>query len=174
MVTTLPERSISAALLTRLEVEDLLYREAALLDAWRLDDWLTLYTDDCVYEVTPPGIEDPENASRASVYFLIGDDRKRLEHRVKRLKRPNAHVEAPRSKVRHLYTNVMVEAGEADGSLVAYANFVTFRTKRGTFQYIGRIRYHLISRDGGYVIAAKRVMLDLDNLVPQGRVSIIL
>lgn len=174
MATTMPERTIGAELLQRLEVENLLYREAALLDAWELDDWLALYTEDCVYEVTPPGIEDPENASRASVYFLIGDDRKRLEHRVKRLKRPNAHVEAPRSKIRHLYTNVIVQPGSDEGSIIAYANFVTFRTKRGTYQYIGRIRYHLNRHEGGFQIAAKRVMLDLDNLVPQGRVSILL
>jgi p-cumate 2,3-dioxygenase subunit beta len=28
------------------EVEDLLYREAALLDEWRLEEWLEMLTDD--------------------------------------------------------------------------------------------------------------------------------
>ena len=31
-----------AGSVTRVEVEDLLYREAALLDEWRLEEWLTL------------------------------------------------------------------------------------------------------------------------------------
>ena len=31
---------------TRQEIEDFLYEEAALLDAWRLDDWLKLLTAD--------------------------------------------------------------------------------------------------------------------------------
>ena len=31
---------------TRAEIEDFLYHEAALLDDWRLEDWLALYTDD--------------------------------------------------------------------------------------------------------------------------------
>ena len=35
----------------RLDVEEFLYAEAALLDAWRLDDWLELFTADARYEV---------------------------------------------------------------------------------------------------------------------------
>ena len=34
---------MNAALLRRLEVEDFLYREAALLDDWKLKDWLALF-----------------------------------------------------------------------------------------------------------------------------------
>jgi p-cumate 2,3-dioxygenase beta subunit len=37
-------------LLLRLRVEELLYREADLLDRWLLDDWLALYTS----MATPP------------------------------------------------------------------------------------------------------------------------
>ena len=36
---------------TRQQVEDFLYAEAALLDAWRLDDWLLLFDEDAKYEV---------------------------------------------------------------------------------------------------------------------------
>ena len=49
-------------LMLRLRVEDLLYREADLLDAWKLDEWLTLYTDDAHYYV-PPSDVDGETAS---------------------------------------------------------------------------------------------------------------
>jgi p-cumate 2,3-dioxygenase beta subunit len=31
---------------TRAEVEDFLYREAALLDEWQLDEWQSLLTED--------------------------------------------------------------------------------------------------------------------------------
>ena len=37
----------------RAEVEDFLFREAALLDSWKLDDWLTLLTEDVNYYVPP-------------------------------------------------------------------------------------------------------------------------
>jgi len=47
----LTEQRAPAQLLRRLAVEDFLYREAALLDDWRLDDWLELFTEDCRYAV---------------------------------------------------------------------------------------------------------------------------
>jgi len=164
----IPER-----LLTRLCVEDFIFREAALLDAWEIDAWLALFAEDGSYEVTPPGVDGPDEISRETVYFLIGDDRKRLEHRISRLSKPNAHVESPRSKVRHVYSNVVV-AEDGGGEVTAYANFITFRTKRGTIEYFGRIRFVLARVGEGFMIRNKRVMMESDALVPQGKVSILL
>ena len=36
---------------TRVEVEDLLYHEAFLLDEWRLDDWLALWSPNAEYVI---------------------------------------------------------------------------------------------------------------------------
>lgn len=165
--------TIPASILTRLLVEDFVYREAAMLDNWRLDDWFKLFSDPCDYEVTPPGVENPEEISRREVYFLIGDDRKRLEHRVKRLKQPNAHAESPRSQLRRIYGNVIIMADDGD-TLTAHVNFITFRTKRGTVEYFGLIRFILKRVGDSFIILSKRIMLDQDNLVPQGRVSLLL
>jgi 3-phenylpropionate/cinnamic acid dioxygenase small subunit len=41
------------ALPSRQEVEDLLYREAALLDEWKLDKWLEMLTDDVSGRLRP-------------------------------------------------------------------------------------------------------------------------
>ena len=46
---------MSAGLLRRLEVEDFLYREAALLDDWKLKEWLDLFSPRARYEVAPTG-----------------------------------------------------------------------------------------------------------------------
>lgn len=62
---------------TRSEVEDLLYLEADLLDAWKLKDWLALYTEDAEYEV--PSADLPGDADPATSLFYIADDRFRLE-----------------------------------------------------------------------------------------------
>ena len=51
---------ITRALLKQ-EIEDFLYREAALLDAWQLDDWLELLTDDAQYRV--PSNDRPRSIS---------------------------------------------------------------------------------------------------------------
>ncbi len=159
---------------TRLAVEEFVYNEAAYLDAWDLDGWLTLFTEDCRYEVTPTGADDPFLIESRSTMFLIGDNRERLEQRVIRLNKPSAHVEFPKSKTRHLYTNVRV-LGEKDDEVIAMANCCTFRTKnRITTHYPGSIRY-ILRRDGdSFQIKAKRIVLDLEALIPQGKVSIIL
>ena len=38
-------------LMLRLAVEHFLFEEAALLDNWRLEEWLALFTEDCLYVV---------------------------------------------------------------------------------------------------------------------------
>jgi p-cumate 2,3-dioxygenase beta subunit len=121
---------VSAGLLRRLEVEDFLYREAALLDDWKLKEWLELFSPRARYEVAPTGEADAGSMSSAESLFLVADDRERLEQRVIRLRKPQAHAEYPHSRVRHLYSNVRIieDSGE---SMEVNSNFVTFRTKRG-------------------------------------------
>lgn len=167
-------------LLTRLRVEDFLYAEADLLDHWQLDEWLALYTEDCRYEVGPTGKADAEQLSPMTSLFLIADDRFRLEQRVIRMKKPTAHAEYPHSRTRHLYSNVRVLSREGSELKVA-VNFLTLRTAKGiTQQYPGSILYHLreIATTGPttdqFRVAYKRSILDLDALVPQGKVTIFL
>jgi p-cumate 2,3-dioxygenase beta subunit len=165
---------MSAALLMRLTVEDFLYREAALLDAWKLKEWLGLFAPDARYEVAPTGDAEAGTLSSAESLFLIADDRARLEQRVIRLLKPQAHAEYPHSRVRHIYSNVRILA-DTGAQLEVNANFVTFRTKRGvTATYMGWHRYLLNRQDEGLLIALKRTILDLDGLVPQGKVSLLL
>jgi hypothetical protein len=64
------------------EVEKLLYREAALRDAWHLEEWLELLTGDAVYQVPPTDI--PEGDARNTL-FIIADDAVRIRSRVKQL-----------------------------------------------------------------------------------------
>lgn len=159
---------------TRLAVEEFLYDEAAYLDAWDLDGWLTLFTQDCRYEVTPTSVDNAYAIDWKSTLFLIGDNRERLEQRIIRLNKPSAHVEFPKSKTRHLYTNVRV-IGDKDGEVIAMANFCTFRTKNKiTTHYPGSMRYVLVRDGDTFLIKAKRIVLDLEALIPQGKVSIIL
>src|ERR1700688_4910379 len=77
--TAREESSMSAiALPSRQEVEDLLYREAALLDEWRLEEWLEMLTDDAIYQV--PSTDAPEGDERNTLY-LIADDALRIRSR---------------------------------------------------------------------------------------------
>ncbi len=148
-----------------------LFDEAALLDAWRLDDWLALFTDDAVYEVPPAG--SAADVSATDMLFYIADDRFRLGHRVARLNKPEAHSEFPRSVCARLISNVRAAVAR-DGEVEADCAFVTFRSKNGvTDIFPGRHRYRLRPAAGGFRIAWKRTDLALESLRPQGRVSII-
>ena len=165
-------------LMTRLAIEDFLYHEAELLDAWKLDEWLALCTGDCRYEIGPTGKADAAELSPETSLFLVADNRFRLEQRVIRLKKPTAHAEYPHSRTRHLYTNVRVVEEDAE-TVKALANFATFRSaKHLVQQYFGQIQYAFKTSGAAgqrqFQIAFKRVTLDLDSLVPQGKVTIFL
>ena len=165
---------MNETLLLRLEVEDFLYREAALLDEWNLKEWLKLFAPEARYEIAPTGDPEASRLDPAESLFLVADDRERLEQRVIRLQKPSAHAEYPHSRVRHIYSNVRV-LGTSGPEVDAAANFVTFRTKRSlTATYMGSLRYRLVRHGNDFLIQLKRAVLDLDSLVPQGKVSLIL
>ncbi len=158
--------------MTRAEVEDFLYREAALLDEWRLDEWLQLLTDDARYRV--PSNDAPEG-DPAGTLFTIADDMQRLRGRVRRLQDPNAHAEFPHSRTRRLVTNVrIVEQGSEE--LRVEANFAVYRFRRDERigEYVGRYRYRLRIVDGKLKIALREAVLDAMELASLGSVSFIL
>ena len=159
--------------ITRSDVEEFLYREAALLDRWQLDAWLALFTDDAIYHV--PTVGTAPDVTPDNTLFYIADDRVRLRERVIRLSKKSAHVEWPRSRTRHMVSNVLIEERNGDELRVSAA-FAVYRFKNGIADtYVGSYRYRLqITGDGKLMIREKRSMLDMDALRPQGRVSILL
>ena len=168
-MTAVESRSLAA--LTRAEVEDFLYREAELLDAWELDDWLELYTADARYVIPCTG--DPAgDPSRDLV--LIDDDRLRLQARVERLNSRKAHREYPHSNTRHLVTNVRLGA-VGGGELPVRASFTVWRFRGGReTSYVGGYEYRLVLDSGALKIRSKRVVLDMTALRPASDVAIIL
>lgn len=170
--------AINQRLLTRLQVEDFIYNEAELLDQWKLDEWLALWTTECSYTIGPTGKADALSLSPETTLFLVADDRFRLEQRVIRMKKTTAHAEYPHSRTRHVYSNVRI--AEDDGKTVkAIVNFATWRSSRSIINtYFGRLDYTFETAGSGdersFKIASKRATLDLDSLVPHGKVTIFL
>jgi p-cumate 2,3-dioxygenase beta subunit len=154
------------------EVEQFLYREAELLDAWRLDDWLKLLTEGASYYVPPT---DKPEASHEEALYIIADDAVRLKERVVRLKDPSCHVEYPPSRTRRLITNVRMSES-TDGTIGVKANFVVFRNRRGGDKraFTGEYRYILHRQDGELRIHERRAVLDAEELGELGTVSFIL
>lgn len=154
------------------EAERLIYLEAELLDEWRLDDWLKLYTDDMLYLVPSPGM--PMDCSPDTSLFLINDDRFRMESQVVRLKKKTAHSEYPHSTNVHMYSNLRVAGQDAEGAHVNGV-FQVSRYRDGiTDIFLGRVRWRLVKQGDDILIRYKRCDLSVDELVPQGRLTIIL
>ena len=164
--------SVTTNSITRAEVEDFLYHEAALLDAWRLDDWLALLAHDAVYRV--PSNDRPD-ADPKDTLFIIADDVHRIRARVARLKKKDAHAEDPRSRTRRLITNVRIL--ERNGAaLRVEANFSVHRFRRndGIRVYVGHYRYDLRVEDGKLKIAKREAVIESMELGALGSVSFIL
>ncbi len=160
-----------AALLLEREVEAFFVREAALLDRWLLDDWLSLFTEDARYLV--PATDKPDGDPRETL-AIINDDMPRLRGRVERLKSRRAHREFPWSRTRRLITNVMIEE-IVGGEILASASFLVYRIRSGhTDPLVGSYHYRLRRVDGALKIASRKAVLDLEGLRPHGTLSIVL
>lgn len=159
-------------LLLRLRVEDLLYLEADLLDRWKLQDWLALYTEDSWYHVPSTDVDGDTAVAENSLFYIM-DDAVRMRERVARLSKVGAHSEHPKSKVRHLVSNVRVER---DGDVIrARSSFIIYRSKDITSDaFVGHYIHDIVERDGTLLIRGKKCVLDMEALRPHARISIIL
>ena len=158
---------------THREVEDFLFMEAELLDAWQLEDWFALFTPDGRYLV--PAGDLPQDSSPETNLFYIADDAVLLHERVKRLYKRNAHAEWPHSRTRHFVSNVRIAPAAVEGEIDVRCAFMTHRHRAGVNDtFVGSARYRLVRDQGGLRIREKRCTLDYDNLYEQGRISILL
>lgn len=157
--------------LSRSEAEDFLFEEAALLDEWKLDEWLALMTDDVRYLVPPT---DEPDGDAVDTLFIVADDASRLKARVHQLTHPGAWAESPPSRTRRMIANVRVRASAGDEHRV-YANFIVYRIRNAkTDAYVGHYEHVLVKTGDGIHIRERRAVLDHESLRPHGKVSIII
>jgi len=153
------------------EIERFLVDEAALLDEWRLEEWLALFTEDGRYLV--PSLDLPDSDHRTAL-FLIADDRRNLVSRVRQLLGRTTWAENPRSRTRRLMTNFRILEAGAD-SVTATANFAVWRFQHeATDVYVGRYVNILVRGPAGLMFRERRAILDLETLRPHGKLSFIL
>jgi len=165
------ERVHDSELLTA--VAQFLYDEAALLDEWRLDEWLALFHPDAEYL-----IPSPEDLSKdpATTLHLVHDSIVTLAGRVTRLKSKHAHAESPRSRTRRQISNVRVWQGADD--LLSLSVFDVTRVRSGVVdRYSGVYEHRLMPAGdgtGSWLIGRRRVLIDHSIESAGGQVSILL
>jgi p-cumate 2,3-dioxygenase subunit beta len=156
---------------SRGEIEEFLNDEAALLDEWRLEEWLALMAPDARYLVPPL---DAPDADHRDTLFLIADDRRTLASRVRQLLSGTTWAENPRSRTRRLTTNVRLLAVNGDEARVT-ANFAVWRFQHEQSDvYVGQHRHVLVRGPSGLLFRERRAVLDLETLRPHGKLSFIL
>jgi p-cumate 2,3-dioxygenase subunit beta len=157
--------------LTLGEIERFFVDEAALLDEWRLEEWLQPFTEDGCYLVPPL---DAPNADHRTTLFLVADDRRNLASRIRQLLAGTTWAENPRSRTRHLVTNFRI-LDEGDHGVVATANFAVGRFQyEATDVYVGRYVNLFVRGSSGLMLHERRVILDLETLRRHGKLSFVL
>jgi 3-phenylpropionate/cinnamic acid dioxygenase small subunit len=137
------------------EATTFLTREARLIDTGRFNDWLELFSDDCLYwvPVTAGGGSPRTEVSHAF------DDRRRLTDRVYWLRTGLAYSQIPASRTRRVIGNVDVLELAADSRLVR-SNFVVYEFRAGvTKVYAGWYAHTLVKTAQGWRIKVKRANL---------------
>jgi len=139
----------------RQQVEQFIYHEAQLMDEHRYDEWLALWTEDARYWV--PSGRDEINPERE--ISLIYDDRVRLQVRIARLKSGFAHAQEPKSRMRRVVSNIVIEEAE-NGEITASSNFLLAELRRGRQDiFAGRTMHRLRPHPGGFKLVSKKVLL---------------
>ena len=147
---------------TRREIEDFLYHEAALADESRYEEWLALVTDDVHYWV-PFGDGDYEPGSRVS---FLNDNRNRLATRITQLMSGRRYSQVPKSPMRRVISNIQVLAvhpGQAADEYEVGSNFVLYehavQATNDMRTWVGRTTHRLRRTDDGLRIASKKIEL---------------
>jgi benzoate/toluate 1,2-dioxygenase subunit beta len=149
----------------RQQVEQFLYTEAQLMDEHRYDEWLALWTEDALYWA-PTGRDEVDPAREIS---LIYDDWVRLQLRIARLKSGFAHAQEPKSRMRRVVSNIVIEEAE-NGEIVTHSNFMLAELRRGKQDiFAGRTIHRLRPHENNFKLVFKKVLLvnndePIDNL----------
>ena len=151
--------------LLRSTVEDFYYEEADLLDAFLLREWLDLLADDITYRIPIRGnrIERGRSVDGLSdTDMLFDEDKRGLTQRVVRLETGRAWAEVPRSRSRHLVTNVRLGAMTGDGEVSVSSNFIAHRNRLEIEDdfFVGRREDVLRIEGDSLKIASRLVHLD--------------
>jgi 3-phenylpropionate/cinnamic acid dioxygenase small subunit len=147
------------------EVEDLIYREATLLDRKKWEEWLDLYAEDAVYWVPAwRSEEETTDDPDTQLNLIYLRNRGGLEDRVFRIESRDSYASVPLDRTVHLVGNVVV--GDANGETVAATANCIVHTygKKGGMTRASLYDYELRRIGGALKIAKKKIIFIDDRL----------
>lgn len=150
----------------RIAIEQLLYREAHLLDEHRFKEWLDLLTDDVEYLM--PLTEHVQGKVPPAGHPIIRDDKATLMARVAKDDTGFSHVEIPVSMTCHMIGNVLIDQ-EIEGEVQVKSSFIVRQARklRDEAWWVGRRDDRVRRVDGSWRICRRTVHLDA-TVLPRG------
>jgi 3-phenylpropionate/cinnamic acid dioxygenase small subunit len=135
------------------EVEQLLYRQAELLDAKDWQAWIDLFTPDGIYWMPP----EPSHTTWEGMPAIFAEDKNLMTVRMKRLSHPDAWSQRPLWETNHVVSNVVVEK-ETKGEVLVRSRFHMLELRRDDVRHFaGRYRHTLKKTPRGLAIKLERV-----------------
>lgn len=145
------------------QAQDLLHKEAWLLDKQRFDEWLGLYTQDATYWV--PLEQDQADPFETS--SIIYDDRVLLELRVRQYAHSRAHARKPLARTCHQIGNIRIMAADPAQLVVASTLVLVEYRLECQRTWAALVEHTLRPGPMGWQIAAKRVdLVNSDSELP--------
>ncbi len=136
------------------DAEQFLYRQAALLDEKRWQDWIDLFTPEGVYWMPA----DPAHKHWDGVPAIFAEDKNLMTVRMGRVMHPDAWSQRPMWGTNHLVSNVVVDKAAKNGDLVVRSRFHMMELRRDDVRHFaGQYTHHLKRAKGGYRIKLQRV-----------------
>ncbi|CAE6723651.1 aromatic-ring-hydroxylating dioxygenase subunit beta [Paraburkholderia nemoris] len=140
-------------------IEQLLYREARLLDTRDFAPWLNLWTADGMYWVP----HEPSQTSPRDHISLFWEDATLREVRVRRITNPRNWSQQPVTRTARIVGNVIIDGADAAGRLIVHSTVSVTEWRNGQRQLAGLTTHKLERVDsaggGGWKIYLKRVDL---------------
>lgn len=155
------------------QVEQFLYREAALLDNRRFDQWIDVLAEDIRYfmplRTNRSRREQNLEYSNDNESAYFDDGKETMKARVRKIKAPGSWAEDPPSRTRHLVSNVIVEEEIEEGVYLVSSAFLLYRNRseRHVDILAGERRDVLRRADNplGFEIASRTILLDQATLL---------
>jgi 3-phenylpropionate/cinnamic acid dioxygenase small subunit len=140
------------------EAEELIYRDATLLDRRAWDDWIALFTEDAVFWAPAwASEEETTDDPETQLNLLYLRNRGHIEDRIFRIESRDSYASVPLERTVHVIGNVLVDA--VDGEEVsAFANALIHSYSRKGGQTRASLYDYILRQTGdGLRIARKKV-----------------
>ncbi|WP_312484891.1 aromatic-ring-hydroxylating dioxygenase subunit beta [Stutzerimonas nitrititolerans] len=156
---------------TQWQIEQFLYREARLLDTYRMRDWFALLAEDIRYRVPViervyGRVEQYRQDTPSAVY--VDHDRMLIEMRLTQFESGMQHSETPVSVTQRIVTNVLVEPAAAEDELMAHSQIQATQVRHGDMETVWRARREdRMRRVGDQWMLAERNVILMSSVLPR-------